>query len=190
MKNNLIDEILKEINDNEIIEISQIPNIDLYMDQVTTFIEEKLDSSKRTPEDKILTKTMVNNYTKAGLISPPIKKKYNKENILLLILIYHLKSILSFNDIKLLLDKCPESSKDFIYNQFTKIQAFEKSKFDSEVKKILLELQNDVDDEKTINILLAINLIVQANLRKSAAEKLIDKYFSIASSEKSKNEEV
>lgn len=80
-----------------------LPNIDLYMDQVTTFMDEKLEHSKRYPEDKILTKTMINNYTKNNLLPPTEKKKYTREHILLLIFIYYLKNILSINDIQTLL---------------------------------------------------------------------------------------
>lgn len=81
-----------------------IPGIDLYMDQVTTFMDAHLESSKRYQEDKILTKTMINNYAKNHLLPPPEKKKYSKEHMLILIFIYYLKSILSINDIQTLLE--------------------------------------------------------------------------------------
>lgn len=77
-----------------------LPNIDLYMDQVTTFMDSQLEASKRYPEDKILTKTMINNYAKNNLIPPPEKKKYSKEHILCLIFIYYFKNILSISDIQ------------------------------------------------------------------------------------------
>ena len=82
-----------------IVQPSDIPNIDLYMDQVTTFMETKLSGYKRNNKDKILTKTMINNYAKAKLFPPPIKKKYTKNHVMLLIIIYHLKTMLSINDI-------------------------------------------------------------------------------------------
>ena len=55
----------------------EIPNIDLYMDQVTTFMDTHLEATKRNEEDKILTKTMINNYAKNNLLPPPVKKKYS-----------------------------------------------------------------------------------------------------------------
>ena len=79
---------------------SDIPAIDLYMDQVTTFMDTHLSASKRFGEDKILTKTMINNYAKNNLLPPPEKKKYSKNHILLLIFIYYFKNILSINDIE------------------------------------------------------------------------------------------
>ena len=80
-----------------------LPNIDLYMDQVTTFMDSQLEASKRYPEDKILTKTMINNYAKNNLIPPPEKKKYTKEHILCLIFIYYFKNFLPISDIKTIL---------------------------------------------------------------------------------------
>lgn len=77
-----------------------IPNIDLYMDQVTTFMDNHLKSSKRYSEDKLLTKTMINNYTKNELLPPPDRKKYTKEHMFLLIFIYYFKNILSISDIQ------------------------------------------------------------------------------------------
>ena len=60
-----------------------IPNIELYMDQVTTFMDQHFSNSKRYKDDKTLTKTMINNYTKNKLMPPPIKKKYSKNQIYL-----------------------------------------------------------------------------------------------------------
>ncbi|MBP5598839.1 MAG: DUF1836 domain-containing protein [Lachnospiraceae bacterium] len=87
----------------------EIPDIDLYMDQVTTFMDDRLRASTRNKnDDKLMTKTMINNYAKNDVIPPPIRKKYNKEHLLLLIMIYYFKSILQINDIKDLLDPIVE----------------------------------------------------------------------------------
>ena len=82
------------------VKAEQIPGIDLYMDQVTTFMDEHLKDTRRHPEDKVLTKTMINNYAKNNLLPPPIKKKYSKDHMLLLIFIYYFKNLLSFSDIE------------------------------------------------------------------------------------------
>ena len=81
----------------------ELPAFDLYMDQVTTFMDEHLAGTKRRDEDKILTKTMINNYSKNNLLPPSVKKKYSKEHVLLLIFIYYFKSILSIKDIETVL---------------------------------------------------------------------------------------
>ena len=99
----MINSILESISRIDYIKPEDIPNIDLYMDQVTTFMEEQLVSSKRYADDKILTKTMINNYAKNKLLPPPEKKRYSKEHVLMLIFIYYFKNILSINDIQTLL---------------------------------------------------------------------------------------
>ena len=92
------------LNSQTHVQPEEIPNIDLYMDQVTTFMEEHLKNTRRYEEDKVLTKTMINNYAKNHLLPAPDKKKYSKEHLLLLIYIYYYKSILSIGDIQSLLE--------------------------------------------------------------------------------------
>ena len=87
----ILNSILSSISRIDYIKPEEIPGIDLYMDQVTTFMDAHLESSKRYQEDKILTKTMINNYAKNHLLPPPEKKKYSKEHMLILIFIYYLK---------------------------------------------------------------------------------------------------
>ncbi|MDO4513895.1 MAG: DUF1836 domain-containing protein [Lachnospiraceae bacterium] len=100
----LINSICASLERISYIRAEEIPNIDLYMDQVTTFMNERLMNTTRNPkEDKILTKTMINNYAKNDLLPPPVKKKYAKEHILVLIFIYYFKGILSIGDIQALL---------------------------------------------------------------------------------------
>ena len=109
--NDMLNSILASLSRVDYIKTNDIPDIELYMDQVTTFMNSHLKPSKRYTEDKILTKTMINNYAKNALIPPPDKKKYSKEHVLLLIFIYYFKNILSINDINTLLD--PLKSKYF-----------------------------------------------------------------------------
>ena len=88
----------------EYIRAMEIPDIGLYMDQVTTFMDTHLKNTTREPAtDKILTKTMINNYAKNNLLPPPSKKKYSRDHVLLLIFIYYYKGILSISDIQELL---------------------------------------------------------------------------------------
>lgn len=95
-----LQEILARLDTLSYVKPERIPNIDLYMDQVTTFMDEHLVKTKRYPDDKVLTKTMINNYAKNNLLPPPNKKKYSRQHILLLIFIYYFKNMLSFNDIE------------------------------------------------------------------------------------------
>ena len=97
-------DIIGKLKNIDYINPEDIPNIDLYMDQVTTFMDEHLAACKRLDDDKILTKTMINNYTKNDFLPPPVKKKYSKEHMYLLIFIYYFKNILSISDIQRILN--------------------------------------------------------------------------------------
>jgi len=88
---------------------SDLPDISLYMDQVTTFMEKNMEHAKRHSTDKVLTKTMINNYAKNKLLPPPDKKKYDKDHLIMLILIYYFKYILSINDIEKLMTPLSEN---------------------------------------------------------------------------------
>ncbi len=104
-----VNSVVKRLAKMTYIRPEEIPDIDLYMDQVTTFMEDHLNATKRYSDDKILTKTMINNYAKNDLLPPPVKKKYSKEHMIMLIFIYYFKNILSISDIQTLLTPLSEN---------------------------------------------------------------------------------
>ncbi|MGN0203381.1 MAG: DUF1836 domain-containing protein [Coprococcus sp.] len=99
----IIREVFDRYTDNSYIKASMLPDLDLYVDQITTFLTQHLTRTTRNEDDKIMTKTMINNYTKNHLLPPPEKKKYSKDHILLLIFIYYFKNFLSISDIQTIL---------------------------------------------------------------------------------------
>lgn len=142
---NLLDSILASLDRIEYVRPEEIPNIDLYMDQVTTFMEKKMKSTTRYPsEDKILTKTMINNYTKNNLLPPPVRKKYSKEHVLLLIFIYYYKGILSIGDIQTLLT--PLTDRYFQNDQEFNLQSIYEEVFLLEKEQVEI-LKQDVREK-------------------------------------------
>lgn len=102
----ILDEVISRMKEVLGVRYNDIPNIDLYVDQVTTFFDDKLRFSLRNEKDKkekIITKTMINNYAKNDLMPPPVKKKYSREHMMILIFIYYFKNFMSINDIGILL---------------------------------------------------------------------------------------
>ena len=185
--------IAEDISQGRDIRIPDIPDIELYMDQVTTFIDNKLGYNKRILKDKILTKTMINNYTKSKILLPSKNKRYNRQHVILLILIYYLKQILSINDISILfvpLFKNITSSNDgagyleSLYNAFLEV----KDNNANDLKSILsqkLDLINTKaeelpnDSKETSKILLTVLMLVAtAGIQKRIAEKIIDDYLT------------
>lgn len=162
----------------------EIPNIDLYMDQITTFMDKQLSGNKRTSEDKILTKTMINNYSKNNLLPPSDKKKYSKNHIILLIYIYYLKNFLSITDIQSLLrpmtdnyfsDKKSSIMSDIYESLFTLEQ-----QYGIRVRESIQEIydiansQFETDDDylKTFAMITMLSYDIYA--KKQLVEKLID----------------
>jgi len=126
----LVRSLLVKLSKMTYIKPSEVPNIDLYMDQVTTFMDSHLSEGKRKDEDKILTKTMINNYAKNDLLPPPVKKKYSKDHVYILMFIYYLKNLMSISDIQALLgpltdkffDGQGEVNLDTIYKEIFKME--------------------------------------------------------------------
>ncbi|MBU3093232.1 DUF1836 domain-containing protein [Clostridium sp. CM028] len=185
-----LNELVEEIIGTKDINLMEIPCVDLYMDQVTTFFNEKLGSLRRNEEDKILTKTMINNYTKGKVLMPAKNKKYTNEHMILLTLIYNLKQTISINDINTIFDpiidiKAPQSMsiplKD-LYNNFLAIKEVQNQEFaedidkDTEFIKERIKEMGKKDGELIELILMILLLINKANMQKRMAEKLIDNF--------------
>lgn len=106
-----LNKMLHKLAEIDYVQPADVPNIDLYMDQVLTFMDQKLGIVKESADDKAMTKTMINNYTKNQILPPPEKKKYSRDHILNLIFIYYMKNFMSMKEIKAVLD--PVNDKAF-----------------------------------------------------------------------------
>ena len=191
-KEKSFDDIIKELCLTDEIKLSDIPKIDLYVEQVIGFIEDNMGHLKRNEKDKLITKTMVGNYTRDGVLMPSKNKRYNKSHIIMLILIYNLKQILSIEDIKALFSPIMKDINTInddlipledVYSTLLDIKSIEFESFGdvfSEKFKLVQERLEHVESQnKDIAeiFLTIITLIAQANAQKRLAEKLIDKYF-------------
>lgn len=183
-------EILNVLNLEEDIELIDIPQLDLYMDQVIQLFENTLSNSKRNKEDKLLTKTMINNYTKDKLLMPVKNKKYSRNHVILMILIYNLKQSLSISDIKVLFNNIVSNLQQeekaqidlaSLYSNFLKIKKEQVRNEEEVLNKIINEVEevgnqgNNKDYESLL--LTVLTLVHSANTQRRIAEKIIDKYF-------------
>ena len=189
----LLNQLLKEVTAFNDIALSDIPDIDLYMDQVTTLFDKKLYPLKRTKDDKIMTKTMINNYAKAKIFPPVKSKKYNKEQIILLELIYNLKQNLTLTDIDRvftpIIDDSKKEEKDLasienLYDNFLTLKKDQSEAFETrfiQLRKDINEKSKELEGKnKDLNelILMVFMLISGANAQKRMAEKIIDNFFT------------
>lgn len=205
MENNIssIRDLIEMTSSLNFIDPADVPSIELYMDQVTTFLEEKLNNNKRNEEEKTMTKTMINNYTKNDLLPPPNKKRYTKEHLILLIYIYYLKNLLSINDIQTLLKPMiedyfgsndPSKSIDQIY---AKIFNHQKDHY-KDIQKSIINTFNrasemyDPQNEGYLHDMSLIALLsADVYVKKKYIEHLIDNMRTIQEKEaKAKEKEV
>jgi len=197
-----LSEILTGLKGIDYVKPEEIPNIDLYMDQVTTFIESQLAPSNHRKDGKILTKTMINNYAKNDLLPPPEKKKYNKDHMLTLIFIYYLKNVMSISDIQSIMN--PITDKYFgkkdehlnltdIYNEVFSLEYQETKDVMKDVaKKFTKSMQTfEGTSEEEAELLHRFTLICMLSydiyIKKAIIEGIIDKIHSDQTSDKKEN---
>lgn len=183
-KEEVKDIIKKEVNEEKI-QLEDMPEIDLYMDQVIQLFENKLASNKRNEDDKVLTKTMINNYAKAKLLMTIKNKKYSKEHLILMSFIYEFKGALSISDIKLLLDeivKGYENNEEYnlreLYSDYLNNINEENKEIENYLNEKVEKLfKNSNEDSFKDKFLLVSTMINMSNVYRKIGENLIDKYF-------------
>jgi Domain of unknown function (DUF1836) len=181
-----ITEILEQLGLETNLSLDEIPNIDLYMDQVIQLFENKFVDSKRNDEEKILTKTMINNYAKGKLIFPIKNKKYSKEHLILMSLIYQLKGALSINDIQVTLDGLnkriikEDIEIDSFYNSYLALSQKNVADFNNDINERVKDVKEEVAKMEDRNsayleqVLMISSLVHMSNLYRKVAEKLVD----------------
>ena len=190
MSETRVDEIIKKLALTERVEEKDIPEIDLYMDQVIQIFEQKLSSSKRRENDKVLTKTMINNYAKAKLLMSIKNKKYSKEHLLLMSMIYDLKGSLSISDIKDLFDnivKKYDEDKEYdlrnLYKLYLNINNSNYEDFLGNIDKQIKCVKWIIDDSEEFNeyeekFLFICSMVSMSNMYRRVAEAMVDEYFA------------
>ena len=162
------------------IALSDIPNIDLYMDQIMSLFNQELQDRKRNENDKLITKTMINNYSKEGLIKPIKGKKYSKDHLILLLFIFSLKQTLSLQDIKKLFEMAKtEMMNGYNYNHEYLSQIYSDYLLSKEnQKKLLPNLQEQVltKQEEQDLLLTVLSYCAVSSYFQKAAQNLIDQY--------------
>ena len=188
-------QILDSINLHEEIKLEEMPEYRLYISQLEEFFDKKLGRSASDEEErKTISKTMIQNYIKDGLLMPPEGKCYNRNHVILLTLIYNLKSILSIKDIRKLLSPIlndidnEDSLTDiqYLYNTYLRLNEAALTGFSASLAESFeriksqpkMEEKSDCEWEHIMLLLLVATLISEANARKKLAEHIIDKYFS------------
>jgi DNA-binding transcriptional MerR regulator len=181
-----INQIIDSLGLETSLNLEEIPNIDLYMDQVIQLFENKFNDTKRNEDEKILTKTMINNYAKGKLIFPIQNKKYSKEHLILMSLIYQLKGVLSINDIKVTLDGVnkkiikEEVNLDSFYSSYLNLTSQNVADFKGDIEERVKDVKEEISENEKGNspyleqVLMISSLVHMSNLYRKVAERLVD----------------
>ncbi|HDX9630251.1 TPA: DUF1836 domain-containing protein [Bacillus cereus] len=178
-----INKLLETLHLEKNITLEDIPNVDLYVDQVVQLFENTYADTKRTDDEKVLTKTMINNYAKGKLFIPIKNKKYSKEHMILISLIYQLKGALSINDIKSSLANINESllsddsfELNTLYKDYLSLTENNVESFTQDVNNRISEVSeiSSLEDPNLEKFLLLTSFVSMSNMYRRLAEKLID----------------
>lgn len=175
MEKQELNEIIEKVISRSDITSQDIPDLDLYMDQIMTLFDQHLDDNKRYEDDKLLTKTMINNYSKAKVLSPVKGKKYTKEQIIQMLMIYYLKNNLTIQEIKKVLS--PLYDQDIIlkniYDKFIEIKQKQVQQLKEFVNEQIDNYQLDVTkDEDKLMIMMILSSL--SNSLTSIVELMVD----------------
>ena len=171
--NNILDKWLKELDNFSYKDYKDLPDIDLYMDQVVTYLEKQLMIFQTSSLDKQITSSMINNYVKGEVVSSPIAKKYNREHLALIQEVCTLKQVLTIAEVKQIIDERyhkKDTANDEVFNNFKDL-VNEKNKDAIFATKEKLENINDNDLNSLTD--LAMNLALTANSYISISKRIL-----------------
>ena len=172
---------LREMMQLDFIAPEEIPDIELYMEQLTRFMDEHLGNNLRDEDEKVLTKAMINNYSKNHLLPAPNKKKYSRDHLILLIYIYYMKNVISIGDIQRLMEPLKnDMDSEKLFELYKKTFEMEKPQYfniESSVAKAaqITDRKIPKEEDEYLNKLIFIFLLgYDIFSKKRLIEKLID----------------
>lgn len=172
----------------------EIPSIDLYLDQIISLADEKRREGSPRFADRSLTKTMINNYSKDGLLSPIQGKKYTKEQILQMLLVYEMKNTLSIGEIKRVLQNVyalPDynaAALERIYTHYLDIKVKERTATVAGVEKLAEQTDLDLKNEEDFLVFL-LSLSAMSSYLKNTVQALLEAHYPDLNAEKTREEQ-
>jgi len=173
------------------INADDFPEMEIYMDQAETFLNKELSVYKKNEKDKVITKTMIGNYVKHNMMPRPVNKKYSKDHLIMLSLIYYLKGSFQMEEIEKIVRPLIENyNSEFddkidltaLYEGILGIQAMEQESLAQSVTNMIEESKNHLretelsDDDMLELFMLIVNLSMKADAQKFIAHKLLQEY--------------
>ena len=189
-----MEQLIREATQDADLHVSEIPSIDLYLDQITSLVSDKRREASKLFEERVLTKTMINNYSKDGLLSPIKGKKYTKEQILQMLLVYDMKNTLSIGEIKRILQSlyCLEEYDakmlEEIYSRYLSFKETSRACMAEKVCAYVRKFKLDMGDESDF-LLLLLSLSAVSSYLKNTVQILLSSHYPELINEKEREEQ-
>jgi len=173
------------------ISVKGFPEMEIYMDQAETFLNKELGVYKKSEKDKVITKTMIGNYVKHNMLPRPVNKKYSKDHLIMLALIYYLKGTFQMEEIEKIVKPLIENyNSEFddkidlsaLYEGILGVQEKEQESLAQSVNNMIEESKYHLketelsDDDMLELFMLIVNLSMKADAQKFLAHKLLQEY--------------
>ena len=169
--NKSLENWLNDLNNFSFKSFEQLPDLELYMDQVVTFLDKQLYIFQTSTMDRQITPSMINNYVKGEVLPAPENKKYSKEHLALIEEICTLKQVLSIAEVKQILDKSyADENKNDTFNHFNELNSEKTSLVVSEAFKMLNKVEEN--DYQELNKI-ALEFSVTANCYINIAKRIL-----------------
>jgi hypothetical protein len=172
-----VKQIAQDLSVPEQIKVEDMPKINLYMEQLLSFANDSLGFYRRSEDEPLLTKAMINNYSKNHISPPPVDKMYRKLHIMAYALIYQFKQLISLDDMKSITAKFEHTADlEKTYRLFLEEQQEAFGHLPKRAEEIISQAEHlDIDDAKLILPVLIAQLLAGAQSEILFVQKLIDK---------------
>ena len=177
-------DLIDSFNSYKPINSQRLPDIELYMDQMISYLNKQYSNLTQKDDSKAITPSMVNNYVKENVIPKPNHKKYNDNHLSSLLMLMCLKSTFSISEIKDILNFKSEEQISDLYDKFVDMQS-------QAIKDINESTFSNLDIDETINAdemrTLILQLAIHSNTQAILAQRLYDLYIKDTPKQSRKN---
>ncbi len=170
----------------------EFPDMELYMDQAAAFMNKKLEIYQKNENEPVMTKAMISNYVKHDMLPKPNKKKYSREHLAMLTLIFYLKGVLQVQEIESLMKPLIDNYNAEFAEQYDLLKMYggietlynaqrgdiadEVHQDIDDIKKFLSKYENADDDAAELFMLICL-LSMKADAQRYVVQKLMNEYF-------------
>lgn len=185
-------QVVEEFTVKGVIPLENFPDLELYIDQAANLMNKELEIYKKNEKDQVITKTMIGNYVKHNMLPRPVNKKYSKNHLILLTLIYYLKGSFQMDEIEKLMKPLLDNyNSEFdekinlegLYGGILELQTAEYKTMGQRVNQDIERIKHYLTDSGLFddNILelfmFIVSLSIKADAQKFLAQKLLNEYF-------------